>query len=77
MTNADIVKEICIEVVKMGIDANIVSIVHDEVVFDIPELNAQEIGNTLKHTMITVANRYLQPNISMGADMQIKDYWNK
>lgn len=76
-TNADIVKEICVEVSKMDIDAKVVSIVHDECIFDIPAEGAQEIGNKLKETMITVANRYLQPNISMGADMQIKDYWNK
>lgn len=75
--NASLVKEACVEIVKAGVDAKLISLIHDEILADVPADRAEDITKELKHIMEQTANRYLSDNVQMVAEPQIRDYWNK
>lgn len=55
-----------------------INIVHDELVFEIPDEHVDEVKKLAEETMIRCAARYLEPyNIPVEADGEVGDVWAK
>ena len=79
-TQADFVKEASVKLQyyywKKGIDADILSWVHDEIVDRIAEDIVEEVSQTKHKIMVDVANKYLH-NVEIDCEMTILPHWTK
>lgn len=80
-TNSDLIKEaICI--LQMWIDIYKVPVrflltVHDELLVDVPEENAEFYIGKVRQIMERTAQKYLIPEIQMGTSCDIAKHWHK
>lgn len=61
-----------IELVKMGV--NVVLLVHDSIICEVPEEEAETMKTLIRGTMLEVAYKYF-PNIEWGVDSDIVTSW--
>ena len=64
------------ELNKKGLDANLVLIVHDEIVLDVEESIAKEVAELLEKCMVLGFSSYFK-TIPMMVDAVIKNFWSK
>lgn len=80
-TNSDLMKEaiIMIDLWKRLFkqDIQFLLTVYDEYVASVPADKAEEYAHVISQFMIRAAQNYLIPEITMGVDCRIADYWKK
>lgn len=59
-----------------GFDARVVNTVHDEIVVEVREDQAEEVCKLVEHEMIRAAKEVLR-EVPMVADAKVGDYWSK
>ncbi len=59
-----------------GYDARVVNTVHDEIVVEVREDQAEEVCKLVEHEMIRAAKEVLR-EVPMVADAKVGDYWSK
>lgn len=62
--------------IKNNLNAFIVNLVHDEIVAECPENEAERVKNLLVESMIK-AGKIFCPSVPMKVDPIISDYWTK
>jgi len=59
---------------EKGLDAFLINVVHDELLIESSEKDAEEAAQVVKETMIEAGNK-LTPNVPVLAEEGIGDYW--
>jgi DNA polymerase-1 len=83
-TQADMVKEAIVEIAqdveKRGLDITLLGTIHDEMVYKHPigyQVDGKPVGDYISNWMTSVANRYLNGVVEMGADYDTMATWTK
>ena len=83
-TQADMVKEAIVEIAKdvknRKLDITLLGTVHDECIYKHPigyTVDDKPVGKYISNWMTTVANRYLDGVVEMGADYSTEPTWTK
>ena len=65
-----------VELRKKGLSAKVVNLVHDEVVVECPEEEAEEVKNTLEHAMVHAGNIVLK-YVPVEVESVVDERWSK
>lgn len=80
-TNVDIIVEAIVTIARWArlykVDIRLLGQVHDELIYDFPEQDADWIAPKIKELMKRAAQRYLIPEISMDVDCHVAYTWTK